>query len=69
MLYERYKQECKVWVLEEWITIICICVLFSSLTYGFFSSDWTGYKWTGIGDEGATALADLRVIKHFKTLE
>ena len=34
-----------------------------------FSLDWAYYQWTGIGDEGASALADLRVIKNFKTLE
>ena len=34
-----------------------------------FSLDWAYYQWTGIGDEGASALADPRVIKNFKTLE
>ena len=34
-----------------------------------FSLDWTDYQWTGIGDEEATALADPRVMKNFKTLE
>ena len=34
-----------------------------------FSLDWNEYKWTGIGAEGAAALADPRVIKNFKTLE
>ena len=34
-----------------------------------FSLDGADYQWTGIGDEGATALADPRVIKNFKTLE
>ena len=33
-----------------------------------FSLDWAYYQWTGIGDEGASALADPRVIKNFKTL-
>ena len=33
------------------------------------SLDWDKYRWTGIGDEGVTALADPRVIKNFKTLK
>ena len=34
------------------------------------SLDWDKYKWTGIGDEGATALADvLRLTKSFKMLK
>ena len=45
------------------------CVSFVFLIYFVFSLDWTDYQWTGIGDEEATALADPRVIKNFKTLE
>ena len=37
--------------------------------YSLFSLDYTDYQWTAIGDEGATVLADSRVIKNFKTLE
>ena len=33
------------------------------------SLDWDTYQWTGIGDEGAIALADPRVIKNFQTLK
>ena len=34
------------------------------------SLDWDKYKWTEIGDEGATALADvLRLTKSFKMLK
>ena len=33
------------------------------------SLDWDTYRWTGIGDEVVTALADPRVIKNFKTLK
>ena len=35
----------------------------------FLSLDWNDYKWNIIGSEGATALADPRVIKHFKILK
>ena len=45
------------------------CVLFLFLIYFLFSLDWTDIQWTGIGDEVATALADPRVVKNFKTLE
>ena len=48
------------------IHTICICV---SLFFLISSLDWTNYQSTGIGDEGATALADVRVIKNFKTLK
>ena len=41
-----------------------ICVLFFLSSLG-----WDRYQWTGIGDEGATALADPRVLKNFKTLK
>ena len=34
-----------------------------------YSFDCTDYQWTGIGNEGATALADLRVIKNFAKLK
>ena len=43
-----------------------MCMIFPP---DIFSLDWNKYKWTGIGAEGATALADPRVIKNFKTLE
>lgn len=33
------------------------------------SLDCTGYQWIGIGDDGATALSDLRVIKNFTKLK
>ena len=46
-----------------------MCVSFLFLIYSLLSLDWTDYQWTGIGDEGATALTDPRVIKNFKTLE
>ena len=39
------------------------------LVYSLSSLDWTNYQWTRIGDDGATALADVRVIKNFKTLK
>ena len=45
-----------------------MCVSFVFLIYSF-SLDLDKYKWTGIRDEEATALADPRVIKNFKTLE
>ena len=50
-------------IFYAWVLIIPI------LRYFLFSLDMDKYKWTGIGDEGATALADPRVIKNFKTLE
>ena len=51
------------------IHTICICALVFFLMYSLSSLDWTNYQWTGIGDEGATALADVRVMKNFKTLK
>ena len=45
----------------------CVSVFF--LIYPLSSLDWTNYQWTRIGDEGATALADVRVMKNFKTLK
>ena len=61
---------------EEWIsdaskkedcnnTFLCFIFFFFML----FSLDCTCYQWTGIGDEGAIALADARVIKNFKILK
>ena len=34
-----------------------------------YSFEGNQFQWTEIGDEGATALADLRVIKNFTTLK
>ena len=34
-----------------------------------YSLEGDQFEWTEIGDEGATALADLRVIKNFTTLK
>ena len=34
-----------------------------------YSLDWDQFMWSRIGDEGVTALADLRVLKKFKTLK
>ena len=51
------------------IYTVCICVLVFFLIYSLSSLDWTNYQWTRIGDAGATALADVRVIKNFKTLK
>ena len=34
-----------------------------------YSLEWDQFHWTEIGDEGTTALADLRVFKNFKTLK
>ena len=34
-----------------------------------YSLEEDQFEWTEIGDEGATALADLRVIKNFTTLK
>ena len=48
---------------------ITLLYYFFLSTWGVISLDWTDYQWIGIGDEGATALADPRVIKNFKTLE
>ena len=50
----------KIFSLESFL-LYTVCFL--------FSLDWAYYQWTGIGDEGASALADPRVIKNFKTLE
>ena len=50
----------KIFSLESFL-LYTVCFL--------FSLDWADYQWTGIGDEGASALADPRVIKNFKTLE
>ena len=46
---------------------ICVSVFF--LIYSLSSLDWANYQWTRIADEGATALADVRVINNFKTLK
>ena len=46
---------------QSTVVMHTICIL-SSL-------DCANYQWTRIGDEGATALADPRVIKNFKTLK
>ena len=51
------------------IHTICICVSVFVLIYSLCSLDWTDYQWTRIGDEGATVLADVRVIKNFKKLK
>ena len=50
----------KIFSLESFL-LYTVCFL--------FSLDWAYYQWTGIGDEGTSALADPRVIKNFKTLE
>ena len=54
-------------VLESYTLYTYFCFIF--LLYSLSSLNWTGYQWTKLGDEGATALADLRVIKKFKTLK
>ena len=51
------------------IHTICICVSVFFLIYSLSSLDSTKYQRTRIGDEGATALADVRVINNFKTLK
>ena len=63
------------WIFSiKWSTvIICncmyLCILSFFLLIYSLSLDLDKYQWTGIGDEEATALADPRVIKNFKTLE
>ena len=58
----------------EWKAVIIDNILFcvsfvSFMIHSLFSLDCTDYQWTRIGDEGAIALADVRVIKNFKTLK
>ena len=58
----------------EWNTVIILTrflllLLLVYLTFPLFSLDLTDYQWTGIGDDGAIALANPRVMKYFKTLE
>ena len=50
-------------------THLCSLFCFTSGYIPLSSLDWDKYKWTKIGDEGTTALADLRVIKNLKILE
>ena len=57
---------------EGWIQRIVYC---NSVYYIYVfvfllcSLDCTGYQWIGIGDDGATALSDLRVITNFTKLK
>ena len=58
----------------EWSTV-SLCTKHINFVFVYFlmyflsSLEWDKYQWTGIGDEGATTLADPRVIKNFKTLK
>ena len=46
------------------------CLLKSYLVSFFLSSlEWDKYVWDGIGDEGALALADHRVMRNMKKLK
>ena len=44
-------------------------VLVFVFLHSLFSLDRADYPWTGIGDEGATALTDPRVMQKFKMLK
>ena len=44
---------------------VIICTTYMMI----YSLEGNQFQWTEIGDEGATALADLRVIKNFTTLK
>ena len=54
--------------MQESYTLIHISASSFFLLYSL-SSLKTDYQWTKLGDEGATALADPRVMKNFKTLK
>ena len=47
-------------------TYLCFISLPNIYTY---SLEWDEILWRDIGDKGAVALADPRVLKNFKTLE
>ena len=60
------------WVLmlDEWSTVIlCTTHLFHFTSCCIYSLEWDHFQWTKIGDDGAIALADPRVMKNFKTLK
>ena len=49
-------------LLKPYLVSFYLCILLSSL-------EWDGYIWNGIGDEGALALADHRVMRNIKKLK
>ena len=52
-------------MIMEYIQQVIICTTYMMI----YSLEGNRFQWTEIGDEGATALADLRVIKNFTTLK
>ena len=48
---------------------VIICTTYLVYYYLMYSLEGGQFQWTEIGDDGATALADLRVIKNFTTLK
>ena len=59
------RKEWKGWMLNENGVQVTICTTYMMI----YSLEGNQFQWTEIGDEGATALADLRVIKNFTTLK
>ena len=53
----------------SWSVMICTTYLAYYHLILIYSLEEDQFEWTEIGDEGATALADLRVIKNFTTLK
>ena len=55
------------------VSIVVTMRLYANLCFvllpDVYSLEWDQFQWTEIGDKRATALADLRVIKNFKTLK
>jgi len=57
-------------MLDEWTTVIlCTTHLFHFTSCFIYSLEWDHFQWTKIGNDGAIALADPRVLKNFKTLK
>ena len=53
-------------MIMEYVQQVIICTTYMMI---YNSLEGNQFQWTEIGDEGATALADLRVIKNFTTLK
>ena len=59
------RKEWKSWMLNDNGVQVIICTTYMMI----YSLEGNQFQWTEIGDEGTTALADLRVIKNFTTLK
>lgn len=54
---------------DDEVQQVIICTTYLVYYYLMYSLEGGQFQWTEIGDDGATALADLRVIKNFTTLK